>query len=186
LEFIHWRKKNEKCKKTTSTILVLSIVLLPSLASANSDQGSVESKIALIHFKPELGNVNSNLQTLKALISQALDNGANIVVTPEFATTGYCITRQQALNELGFTYPYPQLNEIRDLAIEHKAYVVVAIVENAADSKVYNTVVVFGPQGLLETQEKRTIPLWHDSGNIPFEVVSTPYGDLGTLICGFY
>ncbi len=170
-------------RRLLSIILILSIILVPTIASANSNDFTVKSKVALLHFNPELGNVGYNVNKLKELTHEALENGANIVVTPEFSTTGYCITKQQSLDGLGFRYPYPELDEIRDLAIAYKAYVIIAIVEISSDSKVYNTVVTFGPQGLIRTQDKRSIPLWHESGKIPFDIIPTPYGDLGTLIC---
>ena len=78
------------------------------------------------YFNPAFADVDTNLTNLQKLIAEAFDQGANICVAPEAATTGYCLTRQQALNGLGFTSPFPQLNGIRDLAVAHHGYVIVS------------------------------------------------------------
>src|SRR6185369_17267677 len=67
----------------------------------------------------------------------------------------------------------------------YRAYVLVAIAEVTPTpaQQVYNTVVVFGPRGLVTTSEKRGLSGWHDRGILPFEVIPTIYGDLGVMIC---
>lgn len=145
---------------------------------------ALPAKVALIHSDPLLGQVAANLATLQNLVQQAFDNGANIVVTPELSTTGYSITREEVLDGLGFTSPYPQLNPIRDLAIAHSGYVFIAIAEVAdGGAAVYNTIVVYGPNGFITTQEKRGLSGWHDRGILPFNILPTPYGDIGYMIC---
>lgn len=172
-----------------SSAVVIIVMLLVTLNSnvfafsLDNCEFNVEGKVALIHFNPVLGDVDANLNSLNTLIHEAFDNGANIVVTPELSTTGYCITKQQVIDGMGFSYPYPQLDSIRNLAIEHKGYVVVAFAEVTPENEVFNAAAVFGPDGFIQIQKKRTLPLWHDSGNIPFDVITTPYGDLGVLVC---
>lgn len=159
--------------------LLLFLVAMPLKANA------VESKVALIHSYPVLGDVNTNIQVLEDLIEEAFLNDANIVVTPELATTGYCITREEVLEELGFTNPYPELDGIRDLTIAYSGYAVIGIAEvvPGPEQAVYNTAVIFGPDGLIKTQDKRSLPIWHDPGFLPFETITTPYGDIGVLVC---
>ncbi|MCX7746613.1 MAG: hypothetical protein N2645_06965 [Clostridia bacterium] len=178
----------KKIKRLSSFIVLLLVLLIPLNSTVfgltlNDSEFYAEGKIALLHFNPTLGDVNGNLTALEKLIHEAFDNGANIVVTPELSTTGYCVTRQQVFDGMGFTKPFNELNAIRDLAIEHNGYVVVAFAETTSDNKAYNSAAIFGPDGFIKTQDKRTLPLWHDSGNLPYDVVETPYGDLGVLIC---
>jgi predicted amidohydrolase len=49
--------------------------------------------------------------------------------------------------------------------------------------KLYNSVVLFGPDNLVKVHRKRGIAGWNDRGDLPFDVVPTPYGDLGAIIC---
>ena len=162
---------------------IVLAMLLSWTAMPWSDAQAVPAKVALIHSNPVLFDVDSNLLTLESLISEAFQAGANIVVTPEMSTTGFSITREQVLSGLGFITPYPELSAIRDLAIQHQGYVFIAIAEVTVLDEVYNTVVVFGPNGLVTTQQKRARSGWHDRGVLPFEPIATPYGDIATLIC---
>jgi len=144
---------------------------------------TVASKVALIHCNPKLGDLNANVRSLTNSVREAFRNGANIVVTPELATTGYCVTTDQVINAIGMERPFPQLNEVRDLAIQYHGYVFLALAEKSGVGKAYNSVVVFGPNGLITTQRKRGIATWNTRGDLPFEIIATPFGDLGTVIC---
>ncbi|HEX8088668.1 MAG TPA: nitrilase-related carbon-nitrogen hydrolase, partial [Blastocatellia bacterium] len=144
---------------------------------------TASSKVALIHFNPNLGDVRANVQSLNAYVEEAFQSGANIIVTPELATTGYSITTDQVIKLLGMESPFPQLSRIRDLAIQYRGYVFLALAEKSKSGRLYNSVAVFGPDGLITTQRKRGMATWNARGDVPFEVIKTPYGDLGTIIC---
>lgn len=161
-------------------ICMIACLVAVSVASAVS---AAPAKVALLHTNPVLGDDDHNVATLQVLVQRALAQGANIVVTPELATTGFAITREQVVNDLGFTAPYPELAGIEALARQHAAYVLIGIAEVTPDQHVYNTVVVFGPNGLVTTSEKRGLSGWHDRGVLPFEIIPTIYGDLGVMIC---
>lgn len=174
---------NHRSRPTLDSPLRLALGLAFALVLTAASAHALPAKIALIHFNPVLGDDDANLPPLNALVEEALEAGADIVVTPELATTGFSITREEVVADLGFTFPYPELDTIRDLADDHDAYVFVGIAEVTPEGGVYNTVVVFGPEGYLTKQQKRGLSGWHDRGIVPFEVIPTPYGDLGTMIC---
>jgi len=166
--------------------LSLAIALLASCSTTPRPGSVVESKVALLSFYPQLGKLTENIETLTGLVEEALGNGAKIVVAPELATTGYSITAEQVKGGLGLRAPFRELQRIRDLASSHQAYVVVGLAEigsGAGGEKLYNSVVLFGPGGLAKVQRKRGIAMWNDRGDLPFDVVRTPYGDLATIIC---
>lgn len=154
-----------------------------TLLGVSTTVSAVPAKVALLHTFPVLKDVNNNVTALESLVQRALAQGANIVVTPESATTGFSITRDEVVNGLGFTSPYARLAGIEALAKQYKAYVLVGIAEVTPAQQVYNTVVVFGPDGLVTTQEKRGLSGWHERGILPFKVIPTIYGDLGVMIC---
>jgi predicted amidohydrolase len=163
-------------------------LLLLSCSTTGPKPGGrvVETKVALISFYPQLGKVAENIEALTPLVQEALDNGARIVVAPELATTGYSITADQVRGGLGLAAPYPELRRIRDLAVSRRAYVSVGIAEIArgdAGEKLYNSVVLFGPDNLVKVHRKRGIAGWNDRGDLSFDVVRTPHGDLGSIIC---
>jgi predicted amidohydrolase len=139
--------------------------------------------VALIHFNPKLRNLDENIQSLSVLIEEAFKGGANIVVAPELSTTGFSVTRDQIMNGLGLDSPFTRLGKIRDLAIKHHGYVFLGLAEVERPGQAYNSVAVFGPKGLLITGRKRGIAQWNTRGDVPFDIIPTPYGDLGTIIC---
>lgn len=144
--------------------------------------GNVSSKIALLHMNPVLGDKNANIGKLESLVAKAFINGANIVVTPELSTSGYCITKEQVFDGLGLVEPFDELVKIKEMAIRNNGYVFVGLPE-IADNVAYNTVAVFGPRGYIGKQRKRAKSEWHEVGNLPYDVIKTPYGDIGFLIC---
>jgi predicted amidohydrolase len=144
---------------------------------------SVASKVALIHFNPRLRDLDENIQSLSVLVEESFNGGANIVVAPELSSTGYSITLDQITTGLGLDSPFTRLSKIRDLAIKHHGYVFLGLAEVQRPGKAYNSVAVFGPKGLLFTGRKRGIATWNTRGDVPFEIIPTPYGDLGTIIC---
>lgn len=144
---------------------------------------SAQAKIALIHFNPKLRDLNTNIANLTDRIREAFANGANIVVTPELSTTGYSITGDQVSKGLGIKSPFKELNQIQMLAGNYRGYVFIGIAELAADGKLYNSVAVFGPTGLITVERKRGIATWNVRGDVPFITIPTPFGTLGTTIC---
>jgi predicted amidohydrolase len=162
---------------------LLRLSLLSLVAAGAPSADAVPAKVALIHSFPVLRDVTANVAALELLVEQAFVQGADIVVTPELATTGFSITNAEVVGGLGFTYPYPQLDGIRDLAVQYHGYVAVAIAELTPESLVYNTVVLYGPSGLVTTRQKRGLSGFHERGIVPFDVVPTIYGDLGLMIC---
>jgi predicted amidohydrolase len=143
----------------------------------------VASKVALIHFSPKLRDLDENIKSLSTLVEEAFNGGANIVVAPELSSTGYSITLDRIMNGLGLDSPFTRLDKIRDLAIKHRGYVFLGLAEVQRPGKAYNSVAVFGPKGLLTVGRKRGIATWNTRGDVPFDVIPTPYGDLGTIIC---
>jgi len=162
--------------------LLCTIACFAVLSTASA-VSAAPAKVALLHTNPVLGDDDHNVAALQSLVQRALAQGANIVLTPELATTGFAITRDQVVSDLGFTSPYPELAGIEALARQYAAYVLVGIAEVTPDQHVYNSVVVFGPNGLVTTEEKRGLSGFHDRGILPFDVIPTIYGDLGIMIC---
>jgi predicted amidohydrolase len=167
------------------TIALAVILTLTGVACADDQVSTVA---ALIDFNPKLDDLQGNISRIQKLVAQALAKGAKIVVVPEQSTTGFNITKKQALDGLAITYPFPELDGIRTLAKRHGAFIVVGIAERDANSDMlYNTAAVFQPSGAVSFQRKRLASSasfgWNARGNTPFDVYSTPWGDIGVLIC---
>ncbi len=101
---IYLKTSRHELARTLLTFFSFLFIAL-SWSSVNAEP----AKVALIHSNPVLGDVDTNLAVLESHVEEAFLNGANIVVTPEMATTGFSITMEQVLIDLGFTLPYPEL-----------------------------------------------------------------------------
>ena len=179
-----------------SSVLVLSFLQLPyahaqkkqisdsAVAGTKMTGGdSIAVKVALLHLFPKLGDLNYNINLLQNFTAKAFSGGANIVVAPELVTTGYCITSAQVRGGLGLSAPFTQLSSIQQLAMQNNGYVIAGIAEIGSDNNLYNSAIMFKPDGSYFVQRKRGIAMWNSRGNLPFNVVATPFGNIGIAIC---
>ena len=151
--------------------------------SSPASEPSRSVRVAIVHFTPRLGDVRGNIVAGQGAVARALDSGAHLVVLPELATTGYSVTAEDLRAGSALMAPFPELEAIASLARSHGAYVYVGLAEMESSGKLYNSAVVFGPHGLEDVIRKRGVAVWNERGNIPFEVIATPFGDIGTVIC---
>jgi len=144
----------------------------------------VTVKVAMLHLYPQLNQLQYNLNLLSKYVTQALQGGAKIVVTPELVTTGYCITPSMVRDSLGIPAPnYPKLSFIRNLAMQYGAYIVIGFAEIGTNDSLYNSAIMYSPDGSYFLQRKRGVAYWNTRGNLPFGVMPTPYGNIGLAIC---
>lgn len=163
---------------SVSIVRAESLPVLPQFSDI-----PVTSKIALVHYNPKLKNLGENLKQLKSLIGIALANGANFVVTPELATTGYSITENEVRLGLGIQAPFKELDEVKDLAKKYSAYVVIGIAEIGADGNLYNSAAILCPEGSFKVVRKRGTAGFNKRGDLPLVIINTKYGDVGVVIC---
>jgi predicted amidohydrolase len=151
--------------------------------AATGEEDSVAVRLALLHMAPVLGKISPNIDTLTAMTRRAFQGGADIVVGPELATTGYSITAQQIRDSLGLRAPFSRLGAIRGLAMRFNGYVAFGIAEIADTDSLYNSVILFEPDGSFSIQRKRGSTGFGPSGDLPFTVIPSRFGDLGLVIC---
>lgn len=164
---------------TLSFVLVFS----DAAGSAGASPNQVSARVAMIHFNPQLGQLDNNINELSQLVEEAYQQGANIVVTPELSTIGYFVKKDQVLSGLGIAEPYDKLSPFEDLAQEYGGYIFMGFAELDSDGKAYNSVAVFGPDGYIQNQRKRTLPGWNERGNIELNTIDTEFGKIGTIVC---
>jgi predicted amidohydrolase len=163
-------------------------VFVPHLFFNLAHADDVTTLAAVIDFRPTLGDLPGNIKSIEGLVSKALGDGAKIVVVPEQATTGFDITRTQALAGLAIASPFSELSGIIAAAKSAGALVALGIAERDSNSNaLYNAAVIVLPSGEVRVQRKRLASSaafgWNDRGNTPFDVYPTPWGDVAVLIC---
>ncbi|MDZ4288075.1 MAG: nitrilase-related carbon-nitrogen hydrolase [Prosthecobacter sp.] len=131
----------------------------------------------------------ANFAKIRQLTSEAIAQGANVVVFPELCTTGYWHLLNLSENELRtLAEPVPEgpsAQQLIELARQHNATIGAGIVEVAADGRMYNTYVVALPNGQTHRHRKlHSFESDHLSSGSEFTVFDTPYGwKFGVLIC---
>lgn len=148
---------------------------------------------SLIQFKVESMNVEKNLQSAYALLSDcARKTESKLIVFPESFTTGF--TPKGSVEEL-WKAVEPIPGPITDRAIkwakEFNTYLCFPTYERGEKFPVvYNSAALIGPEGLLGVYRK-THPFpaerlaaggWTTPGSRPF-CVETPIGKIGIVIC---
>ena len=146
-------------------------------------------RVAVVQFDPQVGTQNrqSNLDTSLSLALQAVNNGANLIVLPELANTGYLFSnRQEAFQHAEPIPDGPSLRAWMDFARDRQVYLVAGLAEREG-MQLFDTAVLLGPDGLIGKYRKAHLwnkeKLWFSPGNLGFPVFETPIGRIGLLIC---
>jgi len=143
--------------------------------------------IACCQYKPELGRITKNRELSVAVIQKAVGQGANFIVLPELANSGYAFGSRKEAFELSETIPEGKTIQtwIR-LAKDHQAYIVSGCNERS-DGKLYNSAVFLGPEGFIGHYRKLHLfyeeKCWFEPGNLGIPVFESLIGRIGIHIC---
>jgi predicted amidohydrolase len=144
-------------------------------------------KIAAVQMNPKIMQNRQNLDAILGNARTAVGNGADLIVFPECALTGYVFSSREEAVPFMETILGPTTREIESLCRELGVHVVVGLLEKEG-AKFYNAAALVGPGGLVGKYRKNHLPFlgidrFLDPGNRPFEVFDTPVGRLGLHIC---
>jgi len=146
-------------------------------------------RVAVVQFDPQVGmeNRERNLRHGLAMALQAVEGGANLIVLPELANTGYLFTNRQEAFEHAEGVPNgPSVQIWMDFAKKHDVYLVAGVAERDG-MQLFDTAVLLGPDGFIGKYRKAHLwnmeKLWFTPGNLGFPVFDTPIGRIGLLIC---
>jgi len=144
------------------------------------------TRVTCCQIPLNIGDTTGNRTTSRAAIEEAARDGAQIVVLPELASSGYVFADRAELVSLAETREGPAITEWANLAASFDLTIVAGFPEAAGD-KVYNSAVVVDPSGVRGVYRKAH--LW-DSENAVFDraedlplVVDTAHGRIGVMVC---
>ncbi|MFT8362269.1 MAG: carbon-nitrogen hydrolase family protein [Sporolactobacillus sp.] len=149
--------------------------------------------LSVVTFNATWGEKEKNLNRIKGYIESAARRGTDFIVFPEMALTGYDDEAEKPLEEkmqfkLSELIPGPSTDEIAKLTQKYGIYAVMGMPEKDKDdpTKLYNSVAVFSPEGLVGSYRKMHLPApepnWAVRGDKPF-ILDTPWGPIGLAIC---
>lgn len=149
--------------------------------------------IGVVNFSCEWGNKQKNLSRICQYIRAAAAKGANLIIFPETALTGYDDEEEkeyyQKMHYLqAETISGESSKDIAALSRELNVYVIYGFPERDAENKdiIYNAAAVIGPDGIIGTYRKLHMPFsegnWATIGQYPF-FFETRWGRIGVGIC---
>lgn len=149
-------------------------------------------KVALIQ-ECISSDIEANKLKLEQRISEAAQDGANLVVLQELHNTLYfCQTENVSLFDLAESIPGPSCDFYARIAKKYAVVLVTSLFERRAAGLYHNTAVVFEKDGSIAGKyRKMHIPddpayyekFYFTPGDLGFEPIETSVGSLGVLVC---
>ncbi|HEY3340549.1 MAG TPA: carbon-nitrogen hydrolase family protein [Anaerolineae bacterium] len=143
--------------------------------------------LAAAQFDPHLGDVAYNLAHMCSLLAGAVNKGAQLLVFPECAITGYNFAALEDARAIAATGYDSSVAELTQACHEMNVYLITGTLR-AVGKDVYNSALLIGPEGLIGCYDKAHLPLcgvdkYTTHGKSGFHVYDTPLGRIGMLIC---
>lgn len=133
-----------------------------------------------------IGDREANLDAVRSAVERSAADGAQVVVLPELASSGYVFADRAELEGLAEARNGPTVTAWVELAARLGVLIVGGFPERAGDA-VYNSAAIVDPSGLLGVYRKAH--LW-DTENAVFDpgddlplIVDTEHGRIGVMIC---
>ncbi|MCE2995236.1 MAG: carbon-nitrogen hydrolase family protein [Cyclobacteriaceae bacterium] len=161
---------------------------------------------AVVQTSPVFFNKAQTVEKIQSLIGEAARQKASLILFPEVIIPGYprglifgttVGSRSNEGREMFLRYwensivvPGPETDLLARSAKEAKAYVVVGVTEkDKVSDTLYCTLLYFSPEGELIHKHRKLKPtaaeriLWGEGDGSDLQVLDTPIGKLGGLIC---
>lgn len=155
----------------------------------------MELRVALCQMDFATGDVKENRRRTVQWLERAADAGAQLVLLPELATTGY--TLGEAFLDLAEEIPGQTSELWSEIAARRGIHIIGGMARIAPSGLVYNSALFIGPEGLVGVYDKAVTPLYLHSdpaGGVCEEaeifrrgdrlpIFSSGLGRIGILIC---
>lgn len=144
-------------------------------------------RVGFYQFAPVLGDVEANRRAIRRALAHPDAEGA-LIVLPELATSGYLFTSREALRRVAEPVPGPTTALLQEIARARGSHIVVGLPElDRRTGKLYNSVVLVGPEGVLAHYRKAHLfneeKLLFERGDTPFPLCAIGGVRVGLLIC---
>jgi predicted amidohydrolase len=143
-------------------------------------------RVAAAQYEPHIGDVAHNRDEAVRWATRAADQGAQLIVLPELASSGYVFNDEaEAERTAESAGDGPIVEALQSVCARHTCYVVVGVNERAGKQR-YNSAVLVGPEGTLGAYRKLHLfhneKSWFEPGS-ELPVIDTPIGRIGFVIC---
>jgi 5-aminopentanamidase len=143
--------------------------------------------IACCQTDPDVESPEATHAALQATLVEAITQGAQIVVLPELATSGYAFASVEEARKRAISLNSPLLQDWAQEARRHQAIIIGGFCELARDGSLYNSAAIVDGDGVRAIYRKlhlwdREVD-WFKPGEVRPPVVETKYGRLSMAIC---
>lgn len=143
--------------------------------------------VAVAQMDPQLGAVAENLAKVEAMADEAARQGAQLVVFPECALTGYCFESRAEAMAVAEPQDGRSVRRLTQLCAARNLWLIVGTLERDGE-RLFNAALLISPDGLHAIYRKVHLPCmgvdrFADGGDRPFAGHATPVGRIGLLIC---
>lgn len=149
--------------------------------------------IAVVNFRISSEDKENNLRRMMDMSRAAKRRGADLILFPEMALTGYGMyidesIPQKAKAATAETVNGPSVRAMEQVAKEEDMYIVFGMPEKLSEDsdKIYNSAVVLGPEGIIGSYQKihpyGSENMWCEKGENPF-MFDTKWGPISLGIC---
>ncbi len=144
------------------------------------------ARIAVAQYEPRVGDLDDNRAQAVRWTRAAAAEGADLVVLPELASSGYTFASEaEAAAAAEDPDGGPTVAALVEVAAETGIHVVAGLDERDGDRR-HNSAVLLGPLGRLATYRK--LHLFYDEQSwftpgASLPVVDLPFGRVGMVIC---
>lgn len=165
-------------------------------------------KVAVVQASSVLMDLDRSVDKACALIEEAREHSAQLIVFPEAFLSGYPrgLTfgsvvgkrRSEGRTDWGrywrsaVSIPSPPLERLSAVIAQAQVYVVMGVIERSdhgGQGTLYGTTLYFAPDGTLMGRHRKLKPtgserlIWGEGDGSTLTVVDTPFGRVGGLIC---
>jgi len=145
------------------------------------------SKVACAQVDAKFGDIQANVEKCITYIKKAAEEGCSLVVFPECFLQGYAVNSAEEVAELAIPLEDESIKKINAACRENNIMAAVGYIEDRK-GKYYNSAVLLGPDGVLQTYSKMHMPFigadkFVEKGQPPTPPVETPIGRISMIIC---
>jgi predicted amidohydrolase len=142
--------------------------------------------VALAQIKPKLGCLDDNMALIETAIEKGIAAGADLIVFPELALTGYFL--KDLVPEVALRLDAPQIERLKVLS--RQISIAIGMVEVSADYRFFNSALYLEAGELLHVHRKVYLPTYglfdeqrYLARGDRFRAFDTRFGRFGILIC---
>lgn len=143
------------------------------------------ARIACCQIAPDVDDPGGNLTAIADAIGDAAGRGAQIIVLPELATSGYVFESAQEARDRAIATD--ALDGLARGTASGELLVVCGFCELAADGRVFNSVALVDVDGVQAVYRKLHLwdreRLWFSPGEHSAPVIETRHGRIGLAVC---